>query len=81
MKNDAEDLGLDREFSYRAVFCFLDKLKEQIESIDMEGLPPLKFVFETDQSPRPAVNDESRVSFDDDTFSVSTMTTITTASF
>ncbi|KAL3931782.1 MAG: hypothetical protein SGBAC_011145 [Bacillariaceae sp.] len=80
MKNDAEDLGLDREFSYPAVFCFLDKLKEQIESIDMQGLPPLKFVFETDDSPRPivVVNDENRVSSDDDSFSTSTMTTMTT---
>ena len=79
MKNNAEDLGLDREFSYPAVFCFLDKLKEQIENIDMQGLPPLKFVFETDDSPRP-VNDESRVSLEDDSFSVSTVTTMTSAS-
>lgn len=79
MKNEAEDLGLDREFSYPAVFCFLDKLKEQIESVEMQGLLPLKFVFETDDSPRPHI-DESRVSLEDDSSSVSTMTTVTTAS-
>ncbi|CAJ1946746.1 unnamed protein product [Cylindrotheca closterium] len=81
MKNDAEDLGLDREFSYPAVFCFLDRLKQQIENIDMQGLPPLNFAFETDDSPRPILNDESRVSLEDDSVSLSTMTTSTTASF
>jgi hypothetical protein len=79
MKHTAEELGLDQDFSYPAVFSFLDTFKRQIESVDMQDLPGLKFVFETVNSPR-RIKDESRVSFDNDMISVSTMTTCTTSS-
>ncbi len=79
MKHTAEELGLDQDFSYPAVFSFLDTFKQQIESIDMHDLPDLKFVFETFNSPR-RIKDESRVSFDNDMISVSTITSYTTSS-
>lgn len=78
MKHSPEELGLDAEFSYPAVFSFLDRFKQQIESIDMKDLPGLRFVFETVKSQRSWTKDESRDSFHSDAISVSTMTTCTT---
>eukprot|EP00980_Cylindrotheca_fusiformis_P009949 scaffold2200_cov112-Cylindrotheca_fusiformis.AAC.6 len=80
MKHSATELGLDEEFSYPALYSFLESFKQQIENVDMKDLPDLKFNFEAPNSPR-RFQDERRVSFDNDSISVSTTTTCTMSEF
>lgn len=65
-QNSAKDLGLDEEFSFPAVYAFLEAMKTQIENIDMHDLPSLSFIFEASHSPTMQEMNGKRVSFDDD---------------
>lgn len=79
MKSSPEELGLDREFSYPAVFSFLKSFKLQVESLDTKGLPAFKFVFESSTSSPRSITDENCASFDEES-SISTITTGTSTS-
>lgn len=78
-KSSPEELGLDREFSYPAVFSFLESFKLQVESIDTKGLPAFKFVFESSTSSPRSIADGNSASFDEES-SISTITTGTSSS-